>query len=151
MLISAAAEKVKETDASGYFVLSQDFPVTGQIDVVYNDRSMETMNALRGALTALLQQLRLASSQISPEQVAFVTAPAQVKEIAIEEELEPQAMHMAVSGVFTILVFFLIFTSGTMLMQSALQEKRDRMSGSNPIFSQPRSHAGQIWGISCWA
>jgi ABC-2 type transport system permease protein len=125
---SAAAEKVKETDASGYFVLSQDFPVTGQIDVVYNDRSMETMNALRGALTALLQQLRLASSQISPEQVAFVTAPAQVKEIAIEEELEPQAMHMAVSGVFTILVFFLIFTSGTMLMQSALQEKRDRMA-----------------------
>ncbi len=86
------------------------------------------MNALRGALTALLQQLRLASSQISPEQVAFVTAPAQVKEIAIEEELEPQAMHMAVSGVFTILVFFLIFTSGTMLMQSALQEKRDRMA-----------------------
>ena len=30
--------------------------------------------------------------------------------------------------VFTVLVFFLIFTSGTMLMQSALQEKRDRMA-----------------------
>lgn len=37
-------------------------------------------------------------------------------------------MHMIVSVVFTILIFFLIFTSGTMLMQSALQEKRDRMA-----------------------
>lgn len=122
------AETVKETKSSGYLILDQNFVNTGQIDVIYNDRSMETMTALRGALTAVLQQLRLSSSQISPEQVAFVTAPAQVREVAIEEKLEPQTMHMIVSSVFTILVFFLIFTSGTMLMQSALQEKRDRMA-----------------------
>jgi ABC-2 type transport system permease protein len=57
-----------------------------------------------------------------------VTATAQVRQVPLEEELEPKTMHMIVSGVFTFLVFFLIITSGTMLMQSALQEKRDRMA-----------------------
>ena len=95
---------------------------------MYNDRNSESLTAVRNALTTVLQQIRLSSSDVSLEQLAFVTAPAQVRQVAMEAELEPQTMHMIVSMVFTILIFFLIFTSGTMLMQSALQEKRDRMA-----------------------
>ncbi|HBN95987.1 MAG TPA: hypothetical protein DDZ66_06785, partial [Firmicutes bacterium] len=122
------ADVVRDTNSSGYFTLDQSFITTGQIDVVYNDRSMETLSTVKGSLTALLQQIRLAHSDISLEQLAFVNAPAQVREVALDEELEPQTMHMIVAMVFTVLVFFLILTSGTMLMQSALQEKRDRMA-----------------------
>ncbi len=117
------ADVVRDTNSSGYFTLDQSFITTGQIDVVYNDRSMETLSTVKGSLTALLQQIRLAHSDISLEQLAFVNAPAQVREVALDEELEPQTMHMIVAMVFTVLVFFLILTSGTMLMQSALQEK----------------------------
>ena len=126
--VTSVAEMVRETNASGYFTLDQTFLTTGQIDVVYNDRSMETLNTVGRSLTALLQQVRLANSEVSPQELAFVTAPALVREVALDEELEPQRMHMIVASIFTILVFFLIFTSGTMLMQSALQEKRDRMA-----------------------
>ncbi len=125
---ASIADIVRDTNSSGYFTLDQAFISTGQIDVVYNDRSMETLSTIRGSLTALLQQIRLASSDISVNQLTFVTAPARVREVALDEELEPQTMHMIVALVFTVLVFFLILTSGTMLMQSALQEKRDRMA-----------------------
>ncbi len=125
---ASIADIVRDTNSSGYFTLDQAFISTGQIDVVYNDRSMETLSTIRGSLTALLQQIRLASSDISVNQLTFVTAPARVREVALDEELEPQTMHMVVALVFTVLVFFLILTSGTMLMQSALQEKRDRMA-----------------------
>jgi len=49
-------------------------------------------------------------------------------QVPLEEELEPEAMHLVVSSVFAMLIFFLIFSSAAMLMQSALQEKRDRMA-----------------------
>ncbi len=119
---------VQDTKASGYFVLTSDFITSGQVDLVYSDRNSQSMNAVSRGLTALLQQLRLNLSGVSPQELAFVTAPAQVRQVPLKEELEPQVMHLAVAGVFTMLIFFLIFTSGTMLMQSALQEKRDRMA-----------------------
>lgn len=122
------AEAVSDNKVSGYFVLNREFLSTGQIDLMYNDRNNEGLSAVRNALTSILQQMRIEESNISLDQLAFVTAPAQVRQVAMEEELEPQSMQMLVSLVFTTLIFFLIFTSGTMLMQSALQEKRDRMA-----------------------
>ena len=126
--VESVENQVRETKASGYFVLSQDFINSGKIDLVFNDRNSDGLSAVRGGLTAILQQMRMATSNISQDQLAYVTAPAQVRQVALEEELEPQTMHMVVAMVFTILVFFLTFTSGAMLMQSALQEKRDRMA-----------------------
>ena len=84
------ADVVRDTNSSGYFTLDQSFITTGQIDVAYNDRSMETLSTVKGSLTALLQQIRLAHSDISLEQLAFVNAPAQVREVALDEELEPK-------------------------------------------------------------
>ncbi len=122
------AQLVKEGKARGYFILDESFPLSGQLDLFYNDRNTQSMNTLRQALSALLQHLRLELSEVSPEQLAFVTAPAQVRQVPLEEELEPKAMHLVVSSVFAMLIFFLIFSSAAMLMQSALQEKRDRMA-----------------------
>jgi len=119
---------VRESKASGYFILDENFAESGQLDLFYNGTNSQGSSALRQALTALLQNLRLTLSGVSPEQFAFLTAPVQMNQIPLKEELEPQTMHLVVSSVFTILVFFLIFTSGTMLMQSATQEKRDRMA-----------------------
>lgn len=126
--LAAVEKEVRETKASGYFVLNREFISTGQLELRYNDRNMDSLSTIRQGLTALLQHMRIAESNIDVGELAYVTAPAQVRQVAMEEDLEPEVMHMIVSVVFTILIFFLIFTSGTMLMQSALQEKRDRMA-----------------------
>ncbi|NLM41254.1 MAG: ABC transporter permease [Firmicutes bacterium] len=123
------AELVRSKKASGYFILDSSFAATGQVDVFYHDRNSQGMSSLRQGLSALLQQLRLELSGVHPEELAFVTAPAQVRQVPLkEEEPQPEVMHLVVATVFSVLIFFLIFTSGTMLMQSALQEKRDRMA-----------------------
>lgn len=126
--VESVENTVRETKASGYFVLDREFLTTGQLELKYNDRNLESLGAIRQGLTTLLQQMRIAESNINVDQLAYVTAPALVRQVAMVEELEPKTMHMVVAVVFTILIFFLIFTSGTMLMQSALQEKRDRMA-----------------------
>lgn len=122
------AKLVQETNAHGYFTLEADFAATGRTHLFYNKWHGESISALRQGLTVLLQQLRLSASEIRAEQVAFVTAPAEIMQISLQDEAEPERMQFAVSMVFTVLIFMLIFTSGTMLMQSALQEKRDRMA-----------------------
>lgn len=119
---------VKSSKASGYFILDEQFFTTGEINLVYSDRNSNPLNAVQKALSSLLQQKRLSASGIDPEQLSFVTAQARVREIPIEEEFEPRALEMLVSMVFAFLIFFLTVTSASMLMQSAVQEKRDRMA-----------------------
>lgn len=121
-------ELVKSTKASGYFRLDEKFFLTGEIDLIYNNRSSGPINNIRRALSTLLQQTRLAESGISLEQLDFVTSEAKVQEIPMEEELEPKGLEMFVSLIFAFLIFFLIITSASMLMQSAVQEKKDRMA-----------------------
>lgn len=121
-------ELVKSTKASGYFRLDEKFFLTGEIDLIYNNRSSGPINNIRRALSTLLQQTRLADSGISLEQLDFVTSEAKVQEIPMEEELEPKGLEMFVSLIFAFLIFFLIITSASMLMQSAVQEKKDRMA-----------------------
>ncbi len=119
---------VQENKAAGYFVLDSGFLNTGQIELKYNERNNESITVIRTLLTRTLQNQRIQMAQIDPEQVAYLTAPAEVISVPISEADEPEAMEMLVSTVFVVLIFFLIFTSGTMLMQSALQERRDRMA-----------------------
>jgi len=121
-------ELVLSKKGAGYFLLQESFVTTGQLELFYNDSNSQAVSPLRQGLTALLQQLRLAGSGVSPEELALLTASAQVQQVPLKEEAQPQTMHLVVSSVFTGLVYFLVFTSGTMLMQSAVQEKRDRMA-----------------------
>ncbi len=122
------AAVVQAEKASGYFTLSREFLKSGRIELVYSDHSSTGVAALSQALTTILQQSRLREVEIRPEQLAFLTAPAQINRTPLKEDQEPEALEMIVNIVFTVLIFYLILTSGSMLMQSALQEKRDRMA-----------------------
>ena len=119
---------VQENKAAGYFLLDSGFVNTGQIELKYNERNNESITVIRTLLTRTLQNQRIQMAQIAPEQVAYLMAPAEVISVPINETDKPEAMEILVSTVFVVLIFFLIFTSGTMLMQSALQERRDRMA-----------------------
>ncbi len=121
-------ERVYREKASGYLIIGQDFWESGQLVYHYNKLKMEEIAIVQSVLTQFLRRHRMEESKINPEQVSYLTASADIEKIALEKAEAPQKNAIIVSLVFMGLIFFLIFTSGTMLMQSALQERRDRMA-----------------------
>jgi len=121
-------ELVYEEKAAGYMVIEADFFETGKLEHHYNKRNLSAFGAVKASITHLLKQQRMSTLQIEPSKLAFLNAEAKIEQIAMEKAAAPKDNAMAVSLTFMVLVFFLIFTSGSMLMQSALQERRDRMA-----------------------
>ncbi|HHY09214.1 MAG TPA: hypothetical protein GX528_01465, partial [Firmicutes bacterium] len=86
------AAVVQAEKASGYFTLSREFLKSGRIELVYSDHSSTGVAALSQALTTILQQSRLREVEIRPEQLAFLTAPAQINRTPLKEDQEPEAL-----------------------------------------------------------
>lgn len=61
-------------------------------------------------------------------ELAYLTATSQLIAAPIDNIDALEGQQILVTIVFIALLFFLIFSSETMLMQSALQERRDRMA-----------------------
>jgi len=121
-------ELVLEKDATGYFVLNQAFLKTGQVQV-HSAEKRVMFNELQGSLSNLLQGLRVQEIGIEQEQVAYLTSPALLSSVQIGGESNgDQSNRIGVSIALAGIVLFLIFSSGAMLLQSALQEKQDRMA-----------------------
>lgn len=125
---NALRNEVLAGNADGYFVLDDDFLQTGHVRV-FMEKVRPRPDALDAALTSLLHNLRMHETQIRPDVLAYVSERPRIETMPLvaEEGKEPMA-GMIMAGVFAFLLFFLIMSSGTMLLQSAVQEKRDRMS-----------------------
>jgi len=121
-------EIVLEKEATGYFVLNQAFQQTGQVQV-HSAEKRVTFNELQGLLSNVLQGLMVQEIGIEQEQVAYLISPAILSSVQIGGESNTdQSSRIGVSIALAGIVLFLIFTSGAMLLQSALQEKQDRMA-----------------------
>lgn len=121
-------QEVRDADAAGYLVVRSDFVETGTVDLVLNEMSSEGRSYIQAVLTQYLQQHRMQHSDLDWEALQYVTAPTKIRVGTLPHVELPVGEEIAVSTVFVLLVFILVFSSGTMLMQSALQEKRDRMA-----------------------
>ncbi|SHI66603.1 ABC transporter permease [Desulfosporosinus lacus] len=121
-------ELVLEEEAAGYFVLNQAFLKTGQVQV-HSAEKRVMFKELQGLLSNLLQGLRVQEIGIEREQVAYLTSTALLSSVQIGGESSgDQPNRIGVSIALAGIVLFLIFTSGAMLLQSALQEKQNRMA-----------------------
>lgn len=124
----ALAAAVLDGDAEGYFVLDETFVRTGQL-TVFTEKQRPRPEALTGALSALLQTTRMQEQQIDASVLQYVSArPVIVTTVLNAPEDQIPLAGLPMSIVFAVLLFFLIVSSGSMLLQSAVQEKRDRMS-----------------------
>lgn len=125
----AALEKaVLDGDVDGYFVLDRQFIDTGAI-AVHMEKLRPRPDVLDAALTAVLQSRRMHEQQIQPDVLSYVSQRPRIETTALSatDGADPVG-GLVTAGVFAFLLFFLIISSGTMLLQSAVQEKRDRMS-----------------------
>lgn len=125
---AAAEAAVEESEADGYLLLDSEFLTTGQAQLYYENSNQEAFGTLSSALTVILQQVRLEQSELDSTQLAYLTEPAALVSIAIDEADAPNAQRILVSAVAIVIIYILIFSSGSMLMMSALQERRDRMA-----------------------
>lgn len=128
--VEAAATIVDEQKAAGYLILDRNFIQTGTVELVYDECHNDAMALIEAGLTSFLQQERLYYTNMDPEQLAYVTASANLIPVSLDAE-DSQGLDVGpimVSVIFIIVIYFMIFASGTMLLQSALQERRDRMA-----------------------
>jgi len=123
-----ALAAVQDGAADGYLLLGSDFLLTGYAELHYDQVNQSVFEEMSAALTRILQQKRLEQSQLNPAQLQFLTAPAALVTIAVDEAETFDVNKFIVSAVSVPLIYILIFTSGSMLMMSALQERRDRMA-----------------------
>lgn len=125
---NAAAQAVLNGQAEGYFVLNDEFVQTGTL-TIYMEKQRQRPDALTNALSGLLQTMRLQEQQLDESVLAYVSAqPRFVTSILNAEEDDIPLMGFPMSIAFGFLLFYLTMISGSMLLQSAVQEKRDRMS-----------------------
>ena len=129
---TGAAEKVRSGEIAGVLVLDEGFLNTGEAVIYAREAKFGVPSELRAALSQVLQQRRIEAMGLDPGAVTYVTASAGVVQRPLEPEdgdgfgIDPARMATTI-GVAVVLAY-LVLSSGAMLMQSALQEKRDRMS-----------------------
>lgn len=130
-------ELIQQEKAAGYFILSQEMIKEGYVQL-HTDEKRPAFFNLEGVLTRFIQEKRIQETGLSLEQLEFLTARAAVVPISLENQtaegvIEPgidfarQSNQFTVSIALAIILFLLIMVSCSMLLQSALQEKRDRM------------------------
>lgn len=119
---------VHDNEAAGYLVIPRTFLNTGEVLLFYNEQNNEAISFFENLLTQTLQHARLQEATMDSEELAYLTARSQILSSPMEDAHVTESNQIIVAIVFIVLIFFLIFSSGTMLMQSALQERRDRMA-----------------------
>ena len=122
------AEEVQEGNAAGYLLVDSTFLHTGNAYLYLSEHSTEGRGYIQAILTQFLQQWRMQEAALDWEALQYVSATAQVQVETMAHVKLPGGEEIAVSGVFVVLIYILVLSSGTMLMQSAVQEKRDRMA-----------------------
>lgn len=125
-----AAERVSNQNYDGYFVIDESFTATGRVNIYTEDTGRAIPSFLRSALTHVLQAKRMHASGVDAAELEYLTEPAHVATLPLSGEEEPGSgdgrLPTAIAS--GVLLLILIMSSGAMLLQSALQEKRDRMS-----------------------
>lgn len=117
----------KEKDTA-YIVLSPLVMTTRQVAVKTTNEGLLDMTVMQSSLQRVLRQYELAKYGLSPEIIANLETPFSVSTVslAIGDAVSP--MRNIVLGIFVGIMFFVASTTGMLIMQSALTEKRDRLA-----------------------
>lgn len=122
------AATVYDDKAVGYLVIDSTFWQNAELEFHYNKLNPDALAIIRSALNRILGNHRLQETGIAKEDLTFLTQEAEIRQIALQDAESMDKNVITATIIFMAVIFFMIFSSGTMLMQSALQERRDRMA-----------------------
>lgn len=119
---------VRKGKDTAYIVLSPLVMTTRQVAVKTTNEGLLDMTVMQSSLQRVLRQYELAKYGLSPEIIANLETPFSVSTVslAIGDAVSP--MRNIVLGIFVGIMFFVASTTGMLIMQSALTEKRDRLA-----------------------
>jgi ABC-2 type transport system permease protein len=122
------AQTVYDEKAVGYLVIDSTFWQNAELEFHYNKLNPDALAIIRSALNRILGNHRLQETGIAREDLTLLTQEAEIRQFALQNAESMDKNVITVTIIFMAVIYFMIFSSGTMLMQSALQERRDRMA-----------------------
>ena len=122
------AAEAEAAEADGYFIIDDQFLREGHIYLQSFSSPVDNFPQLQTFMTEVLQQYRLQEHQLEADVLESITASASIIPRTPEGEGQDIGFRIISALIFGGGFFFLILTSGTMLMQSALKEKKEKMT-----------------------
>jgi len=121
-------EAASEAGADGYFILDDSFFAEGELTLYTFEATTATFAGLRELLNDSLQQHRMEQYGLEREVIDDVTAEARLQVSSLAEDERDMGSRVVTAVIFGGGLFFLLITSNSMLLYSALQEKKDKMT-----------------------
>lgn len=121
-------DKVRNNKNQGFVIIDNADIDKGQITIYTDTEGQGNLSSVYNILQSVLQNYKLKTSGLSERQIDYINQPLVINTASIENvEKEKSLPEKAVPAIFAGILYFTVFTSGTMTFQSALQEKKDKM------------------------
>lgn len=121
-------EKVRNQKNEGFVILDENVLETGFITIYTDTEGQGILASANNTLQSILHNYRLNSLGLTDSQIEYINQPLAVNITPIETtEAQRSLPEKVVPAVFAGILYFTVFTQGTMTFQSALQEKKDKM------------------------
>ncbi|KUO65936.1 MAG: hypothetical protein APF84_01365 [Gracilibacter sp. BRH_c7a] len=121
-------DKVRTNKDQGFVIIDDTVLEKGQITIYTDTEGQGNLAPAYTVLQSVLHNYKLRTSGLSDNQIQYINQPLTISTSSIEtKDIEKTLPEKAVPAIFAGILYFTIFTSGTMTFQSALQEKKDKM------------------------
>jgi len=126
--LAALENKVREDNEAAYVVLSPLTLTTRQALIKTGSEGVPDLSALKEALQRVLERHELQSYGLTPEEASGLEKGYSIGTVSLAAARAVSPLSKMVLGAFAGLMYFVITTTGMLIMQSAITEKRDRLA-----------------------
>ncbi|MBT9173564.1 MAG: hypothetical protein DDT21_01965 [Syntrophomonadaceae bacterium] len=126
--LTALENKVREDKEAAYVVLSPRTLATRQVLIKTGTEGIPDLIITKTALQRVLQRHELRGYGLTPETVSGLEQGYSVQTVSLAAAAEVSPMRKTVQGVFAAIMYLVVTTTGMLIMQSAITEKRDRLA-----------------------
>ena len=119
--------KVSGNRDQGFVILDNTALENGLITIYTDSEGVGNLAPAYGTLQSALNDYKLKTLALSESQIEYINQPWNISITPLKTKSEKSTHERAVPAIFAGILYFSIFTSGTMSFQSAIQEKKDKM------------------------
>ena len=124
--LASLQEQVRGQSRSAYLVLDEKVLAERRATIMLGGDGQPTLTAFNLLLESLLRQVVLAREGLPPATIAAALTPFSIHSASLAQAGD--SMVRVVPAVFSAIILFGVYITGMMILQSAVAEKKDRMS-----------------------